>query len=86
MIIFQFIYVTRNPRDAVTSYYNHFQVLKAYTGTFEDFVDAFLKDECGIYTPFMHNVLGFWNKRHESNILFLTYEEMKRDLPAVIRK
>ena len=28
---------------------------------------------------------GYWEKRHEPNILFITYEEMKRDLPAMIR-
>ena len=31
-------------------------------------------------------MLGYWERRHEENILFITYEEMKRDLPAVIRK
>ena len=30
--------------------------------------------------------MGYWSRREEKNILFLTYEEMKRDLPAVIRR
>ena len=83
---FQIIYVTRNPRDAVITYFNHFKVLEGYTGSFETFADAFLRDECGYYTPFMQNVKGFWEARQRPNIMFITYEEMKRDLPSVIRR
>ena len=34
----------------------------------------------------MPHVLKYWRRRTDQNILFITYEEMKRDLPAVIRK
>lgn len=30
--------------------------------------------------------MNFWRLRNESNILYLTYEEMKADLRAAIRK
>ena len=32
------------------------------------------------------HVLPFWRKRHDPNILFLKYEDMKKDLPKVIQK
>ena len=78
--------MARNPRDTVLTFFNHFKVLEGYSGSFETFADAFLKDECGYYTPFMQNVRGFWEARQEPNITFITYEEMKRDLPSVIRR
>ena len=31
-------------------------------------------------------MLGYWNNRHLQNVLFLTFEEMKSDLSAVLDK
>ena len=50
--------MTRNPRDACVSYYNHWRVLEGYKGTFEDFAEAFVNDVCGYYAPFLPHVKG----------------------------
>jgi len=80
------IYVCRNPRDAVVSYYNHWKVLEGFTGSFEIFFNAFIGDVCGYYSPFIKHVLGYWNRRNDPAIMFIAFEEMKKDLPAVIKK
>lgn len=36
--------------------------------------------------PYWSNVLEYWERRFQKNILYFTFEEMKKDLPSVIRK
>ncbi|PSN58317.1 hypothetical protein C0J52_00106 [Blattella germanica] len=79
------VYVARNPKDMCVSYYHYCMLVHNMSGTFEDFCELFLKDKVPI-GPIWRHILGFWRRRHESNILFLKYEEMKRDQKGAIRK
>lgn len=48
-------------------------------GDFSDFMELFLKERTPIGSYWNH-VLPFWQRRNESNILFLKYEDMNRNL------
>uniref|UniRef100_A0A7G3AYZ2 Putative sulfotransferase 1 family member d1 n=1 Tax=Lutzomyia longipalpis TaxID=7200 RepID=A0A7G3AYZ2_LUTLO len=79
------IYVARNAKDTAISFYHHYRNLQQYRGSFSDFMDIFLNDAT-IYAPYDSHIIDFWNMRNEENILFITYEEMKKDHPNVIRR
>lgn len=52
---------------------------------FEEFLDLFLKEKTPIGSYWKH-VLPFWKRSTESNVLFLKYEDMKKDLARVVRQ
>ncbi|XP_058454540.1 luciferin sulfotransferase [Malaya genurostris] len=78
------IYIARNPKDLAVSYYYYCQLIHQTSGSFEDFCNIFLDDQAPI-GPMWAHMLGFWKRRNQSNVLFLKYEDMKRNLPTVIR-
>lgn len=79
------VYTARNPKDLCVSFFYYCQLIHGFSGSFEDFANVFLDNKAPIGAMFPH-LLTFWNKRHEPNVLFLMYEDMKRDLPGTIRK
>ncbi|GAB6024007.1 hypothetical protein CHUAL_008733 [Chamberlinius hualienensis] len=81
------IYVARNPKDTIVSWYHFFQMLGycGYNGTFEKFVDLFCTERL-LYSSFASNVLSYWNRRHQENILFLFYEDLQKDLKGNVIK
>ncbi|XP_022184433.1 luciferin sulfotransferase isoform X1 [Nilaparvata lugens] len=79
------IYVTRDPKDAATSYYHHHRLWNGYTGSYDTFMEGFLKDKL-VYSPFWDHVIEYKKLENEPHVLINSYEEMKRDLPGVIRR
>ncbi|KAI8117270.1 Sulfotransferase 1 family member D1 [Lucilia cuprina] len=80
------IYVARNVKDVIVSCYHFVKNLQMWQGdNFHEFVEDFLNNDI-IYTHFWSHIVDFWKMRNESFIFFVTYEEMKRDLPKVLQR
>jgi hypothetical protein len=77
----KYIYIARNPKDVSVSYY-HFESGKQwsgnYSGPWEHWLKWFLEGKVQRGDWFNH-VLSWWEHKDDKNVLFLKYEDMKRD-------
>ncbi|CAL8405381.1 unnamed protein product [Arctogadus glacialis] len=81
------IYMARNPKDLVVSYYQFHRSLRtmSYRGTFQEFCRRFMNDKLG-YGSWFDHVQEFWEHRMDSNVLFLKYEDMYKDPGSLVEK
>ncbi|KAB8264719.1 P-loop containing nucleoside triphosphate hydrolase protein [Aspergillus pseudonomiae] len=84
----KYIYIARNPKDTCVSCF-HFDRQKSwsgyYSGEWDHWLEMFMNGQCHRGDWFDH-VLSWWEHRHADNILFLTYEDLKRDPEAEVCK
>ncbi|XP_058422150.1 amine sulfotransferase-like [Diceros bicornis minor] len=81
------IYIYRNPKDVLISYF-HFSNLMALleaTDNLEHFMKRFLDGKVYGNLWFDH-IRAWYEHRSELNILFMMYEEMKKDLRSSVLK
>src|SRR5262249_39679579 len=81
----KYIYVARNGRDVAVSNYHLHRAYFPYEGTFAEFFDRFMRGDIR-YGPWFEHVAGWWAHRNDPNVLFLTYEELTRDLEGCLKK
>jgi hypothetical protein len=81
----KYIYVARNPKDVAVSYFHHMNLFPdlQFNGTWDWFFEQFLTGNV-YYGLWFDHVLEWWQHRGASNVLFLKYEDMKKDLPKTI--
>ena len=81
-----YIYVARNPKDVMVSYYYNYRRL-SFLPTYEwnKFFDMFVKGEL-LFGDYFNHVLSWWKHRDDPNVLFIKYEDMKRDLLTTVAK
>ncbi|KAK4006023.1 hypothetical protein OUZ56_011150 [Daphnia magna] len=75
------VYVVRNPKDVIVSYYCHHKLFHrhGFLGDADLFAEYFMNDEV-YYSPFFPHVLDAWSKRHHPNMLFLFYEDLRKNV------
>ncbi|KAG0438265.1 hypothetical protein HPB47_017088 [Ixodes persulcatus] len=84
----KYIYVARNPKDCCVSFYHHTKELTDYCfqdGTFEEYFEIFIEGltDNGSY---YENLLSWYAKKDEPNVLFLTYESIHADMKESVLK
>ncbi|EEC10907.1 sulfotransferase, putative [Ixodes scapularis] len=84
----KYLYIARNPYDCCVSFYYHTKSFPAYffeNGTFSEFFDMFLQGKVD-NGDYFNNLLSWYDHRHDPNVLFLTYECLKRDTESWVIK
>jgi len=81
------IYVTRNPRDLVASFMHHnrLQLAHDFRGTDAEFVHHFCHANV-TYGDYAGHIEEALQKKDHKNLLFLTFEEMKKDHLGAVKR
>ncbi|KAM8809576.1 amine sulfotransferase-like [Eudromia elegans] len=81
------IYVTRNPKDVLVSYFHFSKIVNTLEeiSDFNIFMERFLAGKV-LGSSWLDHVAGWYSHAQDFNILFLTYEEMKKDLRSAVLK
>nr|XP_042121922.1 sulfotransferase 1C2 [Peromyscus maniculatus bairdii] len=83
----KFLYVARNAKDCMVSYYHFYRMSKMLPepGSWDEYFENFINGKVNWGSWFDH-VKGWWEIRDRYQILFLFYEDMKRDPKHEIQK
>lgn len=81
------IYVARNPKDVLVSYYHFYRMAIVHPdpGTFEEYLQMFIEGKVA-FGPWSDHVKGWWKIRQEKNVLYLFYEDMLEEPKRELRK
>uniref|UniRef100_A0A182VV30 Sulfotransferase domain-containing protein n=1 Tax=Anopheles minimus TaxID=112268 RepID=A0A182VV30_9DIPT len=78
------VYIKRNPKSVAVSYFHHSRAI-FYRGSMDTFVRSFMREH-QFYSPYHAHVIEYHELHGCDNILYLSFEDMKRELPKVVRK
>lgn len=81
------IYMARNAKDVAVSYFNFYKMAKVHPdpGAWEDFLEKFMTGQV-CYGSWYQHVQEWWELRKRQPVLYLFYEDMKKDPKREIQK
>ena len=83
----KYICLIRNPKDVCVSY---FFFLAKFFGfpddkkSFDNFFELFISGQL-LYGNYFDHITTLWKYKNDENVFLTSYEQMKKDLPTVIR-
>ena len=80
----KYIYVVRNKKDLMVSLYC--KLKRGFVPNLEWDIFYSNFEQFEHYGNYFDHVLSWWVHRNDENVLFLKYEDMKRDLPGNVAK
>ncbi|GFX99625.1 sulfotransferase 1C2 [Trichonephila clavipes] len=84
----KYIFVARNPKDCCVSFYHHTERTPGYRfqgGEFDDYFELFINGEVD-FGDYFDTLLSWYEHRNDPNVLFITYEQLKKDPRTYILK
>ncbi|XP_064218685.1 sulfotransferase 1A1-like isoform X2 [Aotus nancymaae] len=86
-IYIRVVYVARNAKDVVVSYYHFYRMTKVLPdpGTWDSFLEKFMAGEVS-YGSWYQHVQEWWELSRTHPVLYLFYEDMKENPKREIRK
>ncbi|CAL1276705.1 unnamed protein product [Larinioides sclopetarius] len=84
----KYIYVARNPKDCFVSFYYHTEGMPGYRfedGSLDVFFELFIRGEVE-FGDYFETTLSWWEHRNDPNVLFVTYEQLKKDTKSYVLK
>eukprot|EP00092_Neocalanus_flemingeri_P024721 GFUD01026810.1.p1 GENE.GFUD01026810.1~~GFUD01026810.1.p1 ORF type:complete len:329 (+),score=74.18 GFUD01026810.1:25-1011(+) len=82
------IFCCRNIKDASVSFYHHERLFKGHhllIDTFESYARTIIRPALYIFGGYFEMLESGWKRKKDPNMLFLWYEDMKKDQKKVIK-
>ena len=79
------LFVTREPRDTFVSCYHHFELVRRFRSSFDRFMGRIVSGRGGFMSWYQY-MRGWMPHRNDANVLWLRYEDLRKDLEGQARR